>query len=70
MRILENKAVSKIFEGRVKSDWRNLNNEESYNFYFLPNNIRVITSRRMRWAYSTHSNNDKITQNSSKNLKG
>jgi hypothetical protein len=28
--------------------WRKIHNEELYNLYFLPNIIRMITSRRMR----------------------
>jgi hypothetical protein len=33
-----------------KGDWRKLNNEELYNLYFSPNIIRMIKSRRMKWA--------------------
>jgi hypothetical protein len=31
-------------------DWRRLHNEELHNEYTSPNIIRVIKSRRMRWA--------------------
>ena len=31
-------------------DWRRLHNEELNDVYFLPNIVRVIYSRRMRWA--------------------
>jgi hypothetical protein len=31
-------------------DWRKLHNEELHNFYSSPNIIRLIKSRRMRWA--------------------
>jgi hypothetical protein len=30
--------------------WRRLHSEELHNFYTSPNIIRVIKSRRMRWA--------------------
>jgi transcription termination factor 2 len=30
--------------------WRKLHNEELHNLYSLPNIIRMIKSRRMRWA--------------------
>jgi hypothetical protein len=31
-------------------EWRRLHNEELNDLYSLPNIIRVIKSRRMRWA--------------------
>jgi hypothetical protein len=34
----------------VTGDWRKLHNEELHNLYSSPNIIRMITSRRMRWA--------------------
>jgi hypothetical protein len=33
----------------VVGDWRRLHNEELHNLYFLPDIIRIIISRRMRW---------------------
>jgi hypothetical protein len=30
--------------------WRKFYNEELHNFYSLPDTIRIIESRRMRWA--------------------
>jgi hypothetical protein len=30
--------------------WRKLHNEELHNLYFCPSIIRIIKSRRMRWA--------------------
>jgi hypothetical protein len=34
----------------VTGDWRELHNEELHNLYSSPSIIRVIKSRRMRWA--------------------
>jgi hypothetical protein len=30
--------------------WRRLHNEELHNYYALPNIIRVIKARKMRWV--------------------
>jgi hypothetical protein len=37
-------------EGRKNGSWRKLHNDELNNLYFSPNIVRVIKSRRMRWA--------------------
>jgi hypothetical protein len=34
----------------VTGDWRKLHNEELHNLYSSPDIIRIIKSRRMRWA--------------------
>jgi hypothetical protein len=51
--VLENRVLGKIFgpkRGEVTGKWRRLRNEEFNNLYFSPNIIRVIKSRRTRWA--------------------
>jgi hypothetical protein len=35
---------------QVSVEWRRLHNKEHYNLYFSRNIIRVIKSRKMRWA--------------------
>jgi hypothetical protein len=34
----------------VIGGWRKLHNEELHNLYCSPSIVRIITSRRMRWA--------------------
>jgi hypothetical protein len=51
--VFENKVLRRIFgpkRDRAKGDWRKLHNEELHNLYCSPNIIRMIKSRRMRWA--------------------
>jgi hypothetical protein len=51
--VFENKVMSRIFgpkRDEVTEGWRKLHNEELRDFYSLPSIIRIIKSRRMRWA--------------------
>jgi hypothetical protein len=52
-RVFENRVLKRIFgpKGeRVTGGWRKLHNEELHNLYSSPSIIRIIKSRRMRWA--------------------
>jgi hypothetical protein len=51
--VFENRVLRKIFgpkRDEVIRGWRKLHNEELHNLYYSPSIIRIIKSRRMRWA--------------------
>jgi len=53
LRVFENMVLRRIFGHRkdeVTGEWRRLHNVELNDLYSSPNNVRVIKSRRMRWA--------------------
>jgi hypothetical protein len=53
LRVFENRVLRRIFgpkRDEVKGEWRKLHNEELRGLYSLPNSVRVIKSKRLRWA--------------------
>jgi hypothetical protein len=51
--VFENRVLRRIFgpkRDEVMGGWRKLHNEELHNLYSSPSIIRMMKSRRMRWA--------------------
>jgi hypothetical protein len=52
LRVFENRVLRRIFGPKREEDgsWRKLHNDELHSLYSSPNIVKVIKSRRMRWA--------------------
>ena len=53
LRVFENRTLRRIFgptRDEVTGEWRKLRNEELNDLYWSPYIVRVIKSRRIRWA--------------------
>jgi hypothetical protein len=51
-RVFEDRVLRRIFGPKSEEDrsWGKLHNDELHSLYSSPNIVRVIKSRRMRWA--------------------
>jgi hypothetical protein len=52
LRVFENRVLRRIVGPKSEEDgsWRKLHNDELHSLYSSPNIVKVIKSRRMRWA--------------------
>jgi hypothetical protein len=53
LKVFENRVLRRIFgpkRDEVTREWRKLHNEELNGLYSLANIVRLIKSRRMKWA--------------------
>ena len=52
LRVFENRILRRIFGPKrdENGEWRRLHNEELHSLYRSPDIVRVIKSRRLRWA--------------------
>jgi hypothetical protein len=52
LRVFENRVLKRIFGPKREEDgsWRKLHSDEIHSLYSSPNIVRVIKSRKMRWA--------------------
>ena len=63
LRVFENRVLRRIFvpkRNEVTGEWRKLHIEELNDLYCSPNIVRVIRSRRMRWAGRLESVEERI----------
>jgi hypothetical protein len=63
LRVFENRVLRRVFgpkNDEVTGEWRKLHKEELNDLYSLPNIVRVVKSRRMRWAgHVAHTGEDR-----------
>jgi hypothetical protein len=65
LRDFENRVLRRIFGPKREEDglWRKLHNDELHSLYSSPNIVKVIKSRRMRWAgYVTRGGRERCLQ--------
>ena len=54
LRVFLNRVLRRVFgpkRDEVTGEWRKLHNEELSDLYSLPNTVRVVKPKRIRWAW-------------------
>ena len=65
LRVFENRVLRRVFgpkRDQMTGEWRKLHNEELNDLYSLLNIVRVVKSRRMRWAWHEARMGDRCAQ--------
>jgi hypothetical protein len=53
LRVFENRVLRRIFGSKMvqmEGCWEELHNKELHNLHYSPNIVRMVKTRRMRWA--------------------
>jgi hypothetical protein len=53
LRVFENRVLKRVFgpkTDKVTGEWRKLHKEDLSDLYSLPNIVRAVKSKRMRWV--------------------
>ena len=74
MRVFQNRVLRRVFgpkRDEVTGEWRKLHKEELRDLYSLPNIVRVVKARRMKWTgHVARTGGERCAQGSSGETRG